>query len=72
MTKVVAASAAPDKIILEFDDDSLWEYTRGEVSYTEWNSGTPQDWFIPNELDFLVKINNMLKEAVAQKKKRRT
>ena len=67
MSRVVAANATPYKISITWSDRTIWEYTRGEVSYTEWISNKPYDWFIPNELDFLNKINRYLEEAIQYK-----
>lgn len=68
-SRVVAVKTAPNKISIEFQNGTVWEYEKGELSYTEWTLGKPTDWFIPDTLEFLKKINRYIEEAVAHKKK---
>ena len=66
-SRVVAVKTAPNKISIEFQNGTVWEYEKGELSYTEWNSGRPVDWFIPDTLEFLEKINRYIEEAIMLK-----
>lgn len=66
-SRVVSVKTAPNKISIEFQNGTVWEYEKGEVSYTEWTLGKPTDWFIPDTLEFLEKINRYIKEAIMLK-----